>query len=149
MSFFDFTTDEELLAKRLAEVEQTVKSRPNEVNARLEGRYIGCVGSEKSLTVEFPVLEWETNYYGKLHGGIICTMLDHTSGMAAVCFLGGSNPTVDIDVHFLRKAELGDTLVCKAQLEFAGSKIVHIRAELLSKQSGKTVATSLATHFRI
>ena len=71
MSFSDFTTDDELLAKRLKEVEESVKSKPHEMDARLEGRYLSCCGEERSITIEFPVLEWEANYGGILHGGII------------------------------------------------------------------------------
>lgn len=33
MSFSDFTTDNDLLAKRLKEVDDSVKSRPNEMDA--------------------------------------------------------------------------------------------------------------------
>ena len=44
MSFSDFTTDNDLLAKRLKEVDESVKSRPNEMDARLEGKYLGCCG---------------------------------------------------------------------------------------------------------
>lgn len=146
MSFSDFTTDNELLAKRLKEVDESVKSRPNEMDARLEGKYFGCCGEEKSLTIEFPVLDWEANYSGILHGGIICTMLDHTAGVTAICFMGGWTPTVDLDVHFLRKAEVGDTLLSKAKIEFCGRNIIHLSAELTSKTTGKTVATALATY---
>ena len=54
MSFSDFTTDDELLAKRLKEVAESVKNKPNEMDAKLEGRYISCSGEEKSMTMEFP-----------------------------------------------------------------------------------------------
>ena len=119
MSFSDFTTDDELLAKRLKEVEESVKSRPHEMDARLEGRYLSCCGEERSMTIEFPVLEWEANYGGILHGGIICTMLDHTAGVTAICFMGGWTPTVDLDVHFLRSAKVGDTIsgMCPSAFE--------------------------------
>lgn len=146
MSFSDFTTDDELLAKRLKEVAESVKNKPNEMDAKLEGRYISCSGEEKSMTMEFPVLEWETNYGGILHGGIICTMLDHAAGVTAICFMGGWTPTVDLDVHFLRPAKAGDTLIGKACIEFCGSRIIHLRAELVSKTTGKKIASALATY---
>ena len=146
MSFSDFTTDNELLAKRLKDVEESVYSKPNEMDARLQGKYIACSGEERSLTIEFPVLDWEANYSGILHGGIICTMLDHTAGVTAICFMGCWTPTVDLDVHFLRKAEVGDTLICKSKIEFCGSRIIHLRAELVSKTTGKQIASALATY---
>ena len=146
MSFSDFTTDDELLAKRLKEVEESVKSKPHEMDARLEGRYLSCCGEERSMTIEFPVLEWEANYGGILHGGIICTMLDHTAGVTAICFMGGWTPTGDLDVHFLRSAKVGDTLISKAYIEFCGSRIIHLRAELVSKTTGKQIASALATY---
>ena len=146
MSYKEFTTDNEILAARLKAVDESVKASPNEMDARLQGKYIECNGEEKSLTIEFPVLEWEANYVGILHGGIICSMLDHTAGVAAICFRNEWAPTVDLDVHFLRKAEVGDTLISKAEIDFFGRRIVHMRATLTSKASGKTVATALATY---
>lgn len=146
MSFSDFMRDETIFEDRLAEMVSKVRSKPNEVNAKLEGDYKGFDAEEMSLTIEFPVLEWEANYAGILHGGIICTMLDHTSGFATFCFIGNWSPTIDIDVHFLRKAQIGEVLVCKAKLEFCGSTVVQVHAELKSKNSGKVIATSLSTH---
>ena len=146
MSFSDFTTDNRVLAKRLKAVDESVKAKPNEMDARLAGRYIECRGEDMSLTIEFPVLDWEANYSGILHGGVICAMLDHTAGVAAICFRDGWAPTVDLDVHFLRKADVGDTLVCRAEIEFFGRRIVHMKANLTSKTTGKVVATALATY---
>ncbi len=146
MSFSDFTTDNEVLAARLKALEESVKAKPNELDARLAGKYIACRGEDRSLTIEFPVLDWEANYSGILHGGIICAMLDHTAGVAAICFRDDWAPTVDLDVHFLRKADVGDTLICRAEIEFFGRRIVHMRASLTSKATGKTVATALATY---
>ncbi len=146
MSYKDFTTDNKVLEERLRALDREVKSRAGELDAKLQPKYIECRGEDKSITIEFPVLPWEANYVGILHGGIICTMLDHTAGVCAICFRDEWSPTVDIDVHFLRKAEVGDTLICTAQIEFFGRRIVHMRATLTSKTSGKIVATALATY---
>ena len=141
-----FTTDQALLDERLAEAVWSVKNRPEELDARLEGNYLGCSGEEMSMTIEFPVLEWEANYAGILHGGIFATMLDHTAGITAICFTGAWTPTVDLDVHYLRSAQVGQTLISKAYIEFHGRRIIHMRAEMTCKETGKVVAVALATY---
>lgn len=149
MSFFDFTTDEEILGRRFKQIEKNVKSKPNEVNAKLEANYKEVNAEERSLVIEFPVLDWEVNYAGILHGGVICTMLDHVSGMTATCFLDKWTPTVSMDTHFLRKAEIGDTLIGKAWLGFFGERVIQLNAQLVSAKTGKVVATSSSTHVPI
>lgn len=149
MSFFDFTTDEGILSKRFENIEKNVKSKPNEVNAKLEANYKEINAEERSLVIEFPVLQWEVNYAGILHGGLICTMLDHVSGMTATCFLDKWTPTVSMDTHFLRKAEVGDTLIGKGWLDFFGNRAIQLHAQLVSAKTGKVVATSSSTHVPI
>ncbi len=146
MSYKEFTRDNKILEERLKVLDREVKSKPDEFDARLQAKYIECNGDDLSITIEFPVLPWEANYVGILHGGVTCAMLDHTAGVCAICFRDEWAPTVDLDVHFLRKAEVGDTLISKAEIEFFGHRIVHMRATLTSKTSGKTVATALATY---
>jgi uncharacterized protein (TIGR00369 family) len=146
MTVTGFTTDQAVLDARLQEAWDSIKSRPEEMDARLCGNYIRCDGKELSMTVEFPILEWEANYVGILHGGITATMLDHTAGVAAICFTGAWTPTVDIDIHYLRGGKVGDTLIAKAYLQFRGRRVIHMRCELTSKSTGKLVASALATY---
>ena len=136
MSFSDFTTDNEILAKRLKALDESVKSKPNEFDARLSGRYIACRGEDKSLTIEFPVLDWEANYAGILHGGVICAMLDHTAGVAAICFRDSWAPTVDMTVHFRKKNRTHES---KPDLEGDGQNRCNGPCNIPKRLTEKTI----------
>ena len=82
------TTDSAVLKQRLLEVSEHVHTFPEELDAMMQGNYLSCNPDDLTLMIEFPVLQWEANYQGILHGGIISTMLDHTAGVMVLCFLG-------------------------------------------------------------
>ena len=140
------TTDAAILQQRLLEVSDHVHAFPEELDAMMQGDYLSCDPDEQTLTIEFPVLQWEANYQGILHGGIISTMLDHTAGVTVICFLGCWGPTIDLNVHFIRSAKVGQALVSTAKIIHAGRRIIQMQVVLLEKESGRTIATASAVY---
>jgi uncharacterized protein (TIGR00369 family) len=83
---------------------------------------------------------------GIAHGGVIATLLDSVMGMTAQ----RSSPpdhylvTAQLNVHFIRPAFEGETLVASSQLRHTGRKTAVAQGELQTSQ-GELVATSSAT----
>jgi uncharacterized protein (TIGR00369 family) len=83
---------------------------------------------------------------GIAHGGVIATLLDSVMGMMAQ----KSSPpdhyvvTAQLNVHFIRPAFEGETLVASSQLRHAGRKTAVAQGELQTLE-GALVATSSAT----
>lgn len=140
-----------LLTNR-AEVEATFRllekenlKNPQIVNGMLAPTYLSCDMEQQSVTIEYEVKPWEMNRVGILHGGIFATMLDHAAGTAAAAFLGDWAPTVDLQVHFLRPGQSGDTITAVGRIISAGRTLVHAEAVLTSKTTGKKLAVCTGT----
>ncbi len=83
---------------------------------------------------------------GIAHGGVIATLLDSVMGLNA----NRSSPpdhyvvTAQLNVHFIRPAFEGETLVASSQVRHAGRKTAVAQGELVTTE-GALVATSSAT----
>ena len=125
------------------------EEQPVRVNCLTGAKYLDCDVEKKTVYMEYPVRDWELNIAGRLHGGVICTMLDLIAGTAVFTFTGNWNPTVDMTVQFLRPANLGDVLCGEGTIISAGRRLFHIESKLYDKKSGKPVASALITYARI
>jgi len=83
---------------------------------------------------------------GIAHGGVIATLLDSVMGMNA----HRSSPpdhylvTAQLNVHFLRPAFEGETLIASGDVRHAGRKTAMAQGELRTS-GGELVATASAT----
>ena len=83
---------------------------------------------------------------GIAHGGVIATLLDSVMGMVA----NRSSPpdhylvTAQLNVHFIRPAFEGETLIASAQVRHAGRKTAMAQGEIQTP-NGELVATASAT----
>jgi acyl-coenzyme A thioesterase PaaI-like protein len=48
------------------------------LNGRMKAALESCSDEERELTLRFPLLDWEVNGLGTLHGGMVNTMMDLT-----------------------------------------------------------------------
>ena len=87
---------------------------------------------------------------GIAHGGVIATLLDTTMGRAvgSKAGVGSDLVTAQLNVHFVRPARLGDTLVSTAMVEHSGRRTAVARGEIRSAE-GRLVATATATFLYI
>ena len=116
------------------------------VNGLMNADYVDCDVDNLTVTLEFKVKPWELNRAGFLHGGVICTMLDHTAGAAASSFTGSWCPTVDMDVRFISFGKPGDVLIATGRIVSAGRKILHMESSLTDKATGRLIATATSTY---
>lgn len=139
-------TDKETILANMRQMEEENNTyRQHEVNGMLSPVYADCSIEDRSVTLEFEVKPWEANRAGILHGGVICTMLDHVAGTAVMTMAGGWCPTVDIDVRFLKPGKIGDRLVGVGRFVSAGRRVFQMEAKLYNKETGDIIATSTST----
>lgn len=106
------------------------------------------------VSIKIPKMELMTRKAGMFNGAMIASLVDVSSGYAAVshyeedCYV----VTVELKVNYLRPA-MGDALVSKSFVVKGGSKISVIRTEIYtihdSNDSESHVATSLVTMMKI
>ena len=130
-------------------IENNVNQK-DQICGMLQSIRIGCSFEEKSLSLGFPVLAWQANRAGLLHGGIICTAMDMTAATLARFFAGENYcPTVSLDVKYIRPVEVGDTMIVTVKGTAIGRRITQIQAEAVSEKTGKLVATGASVFMNV
>ncbi len=106
------------------------------------------------ISIKIPKMEMMTRKAGMFNGAMIASLVDVSSGYAAVshyeedCYV----VTVELKVNYLRPA-MGDALISKSYVVKGGAKISVIRTEVYTVDengaSESHVATSLVTMMKI
>jgi len=106
------------------------------------------------ISIKIPKMEIMTRKAGMFNGAMIASLVDVSSGYAAVshyeedCYV----VTVELKVNYLRPA-IGDALVSKSYVIKGGGKIIVVRTEIyvVDENGGNEshVATSLVTMMKI
>ena len=80
------------------------------------------------------------NFGGKVHGGILLSLMDKVAYVTAAKHCNGYVVTVSVEgVEFMSPIEVGDLVSLKARVNYVGnsSMIVGIRVEALNPKSGE------------
>lgn len=85
--------------------------------------------SEQSVTLQFPVSDWQLNPIGTMHGGMLATAIDITMGCVSYVFSDSKHtPTVTMDLQYVRPVFTDKPLYIKAVVDHIGSRIMQVRA---------------------
>ena len=120
------------------------------VNGMMHAEYLGCSFEDKSVKFLFPVLPWQANRVGVMHGGAMCTAFDLS--MAALArFVAESNftPTISLEVKYIRPVQMGDRLVVTTRATTAGRRISQFVSEAVIESTGKLAATATSVYMNI
>lgn len=85
------------------------------------------------------------NFGGKIHGGIILSLMDKVAYACAAKHSAGYSVTVSVsDVNFLGPVEVGDLVSLKASINYVGSSsmVIGIRVEAENFETGESRHTN-------
>ena len=138
-------TTEKWLTTELTFINETMA---HTLNGRMKAELEGCSEEEKELTLRFPLLDWEVNGLGTLHGGMMNTMLDLAMSMVVYCFSRTSiPPTISMTTNYLRPVPMdGGYIFVRARLTSLGKRNATAYAEAIVPASGKTACTAIGTY---
>lgn len=87
---------------------------------------------------------------GLIHTGIITTLVDTISGLAALAAVGRFEPmpTLDLRMDYLRAARPGKALHCRAECYRLTPSIAFVRARAWQDDEAEPVAVSQSTFMR-
>lgn len=110
---------------------------------RLLGLEIVSVGDGEAV-LRLPVREDLLNLHGKLHGGVMFSLLDIAMGQASHSLLGGQpgSVTLECKVNYLRAIGEGE-VTCRAWVIHPGRRTHVLEAEVC--QEGRCLAKAQAT----
>jgi len=95
--------------------------------------------SESETTITELMIPSYANFGGKVHGGILLSLMDKVAYVCASKHSGGYCVTVAVEnVEFLSPVEVGELVSMKASVNFVGktTMIVGIRVESLQPKTG-------------
>jgi len=109
--------------------------------ARLLGLEISYPGD--TCVITFQPAEFLFNPQGRLHGGIIATVMDISMGHLLHHTAGGAGATLELKTQYLRPADTG-TLTCTGRFLRQGRRVSFLSSELRNGDGG-LVAFATAT----
>lgn len=143
-------TKEEMYKFMEGQVEDANVRQKDVVNGMLKGKLIDCDPEKDELVMEFPVLPWEGNRVGVMHGGAISAVFDLAMGnMARYQAQANWAPTIGMEVKFVRPIQVGDSLIVRVRATATGKRITQMYAEITSKETGKLSATATSVYMNI
>lgn len=125
-------------------------SNEDTIMEMMEMELVDCSYQEKSVTLRFPVMSWQINPIGTMHGGISATAADDTGGLLTqMVTMTGVTPTVYLNISYLSPVKRGDDLIVKARIERAGKRLIHVHVEGWSEATGEMAIAAMATYMAI
>lgn len=144
------TKKEEMFKFMEGQVQDANVRQKDVINGMLEGKLVDCDPDEDILVMEFPVLPWEGNRVGVMHGGATTAVFDLAMGnMARYYAQANWAPTIGIEVKFIRPAQVGDTLTVTVHATATGKRITQLYAEAKSNSTGKLTSTATAVYMNV
>lgn len=86
---------------------------------------------------------------GRIHGGVVSGLFDATCGLAVFTTMDPEDftSTVELKVNYFKPLEVGDRLVCRAEVEFRGNRLCTVAARLRRVGSKGPVAMASGTFY--
>lgn len=147
MELLEELLKQENLEKGIKDILDNVFQDIGRVNSVLMPEFIKCSETDKTITIEFPVLEWELNSNNVMHGGIIAAAFDEALGIFAN-YLSKGRPAVssNLAVNYLKPVPQGDCFVVTAKLTSCGKRLITLTGEGRLKSNNKLSDTCMVTY---
>ncbi|NLY71543.1 MAG: PaaI family thioesterase [Clostridiales bacterium] len=146
MSRLDELLVEDLLEKRIRESIDFISKAHDKIDGQLKPKFIDCNAKAGTITLEFPVMDWQLNTNNVMHGGMIATVFDEALGIFAHYFSEGKAAlTSNITVHYLKPVPKGDSLLITAKIISAGRKVITLSGEGHLKSNGIMTNSAIAS----
>lgn len=131
-------------------LEKIFVTQINQLNAMMEPKYKSCNYEDRTVILEFPVLKWQLNRVGVMHGGMISSAFDLALGVLAR-FESGLNfiPTISLDTTFLKSVSMGEELIVVGKIVSSGRTLTHLLGEAYLKGENKLVAIAKASYMNV
>ena len=101
---------------------------------------IGCGSATVGLVIDGAR---HTNVNGKLHGGLLMTLMDNATGVAAAS-CGKRVVTVSMTVDFIKGAGVGDVVEARAHIRHMDTANINMEINVFNAATGKLLATGMS-----
>ena len=136
----------------MSAVASALLAKRREDNASLPGlgldaELIRCDEENRTLELAFVTKPWMSNPMGMVHGGVVAILLDNGMGVACHSLYKRPNPTITMNINYLRPVPLNATVMVRARVTSFGRTVSHTSAELyLADQPDRILATATGVY---
>lgn len=146
MSKLNELLKQEKLEKGISEIITYIQKGPERTNKLMNPRLTACNEKDQTITLEFPVLEWQLNPYNMMHGGLIATAFDEAFGIFSAYLCNGKSVvSVNISLNYLKPIPMNDSILITAKVTSLGKKLITVLGECHLKSNGLLTNTALGT----
>lgn len=137
---------QEKMEKGMGEIIDHIQSGSEGADMLMKAKLVGCSEKEHTVTIEFPVMEWQLNPFDKMHGGLIATAFDEALGILAI-YLNNGKPAVSVSMslNYLKPVPMNDSILITAKATSLGKKLITVSGECRLKSSGLLTGTAIET----
>lgn len=143
--------NEQMLQKELKnnieESIEQIQNGPARVNQLLRPSLVSCSEKEKTITIGYPVQEWQLNAKDVMHGGMIAAAFDLAMGLLAIHF-NHQKPVafVNLSLNYMRPIPKDDFILITAKATSVGKRLLTVSAECRLKSNGLLTNTAIGTY---
>jgi len=83
----------------------------------------------KSISLAFPVRDFQTNPVGTLQGGILASFFDDAFGVLSFASLRKPCVSIDMTLNFIRPIKPDTHVIIRAEFKAKGRKLIQLSAE--------------------
>ncbi|MDD2189866.1 MAG: PaaI family thioesterase [Eubacteriales bacterium] len=135
---------QEKLEEGMRRILVIINNEKGHTNQLMEPRLVSCSEKEQTVTLEFPVLEWQLNSNSVMHGGIVSTAFDIAMGILANYL--HISVTGNMAINFTKPIPIGDSLIITSKVTSFGKRLITLSAEGRLKSSGLIAGSAIATY---
>ncbi|HHU17057.1 MAG TPA: PaaI family thioesterase [Clostridiales bacterium] len=147
MKHLDELLEQDKFEKGIRRILEIINKENGQVNQLMTVQFVSCSEIERTITLEFPVMEWQLNSNRVMHGGIVSTAFDIAMGVFAN-YLNRA-VTGNITVNFIKPVPVNDSLIITSKVTSSGKRLTTLSAEGRLKSSGIIAGTAVATFANI
>lgn len=126
------------------DIRRMYPKNPEHLYCKMGLEFHSCSALEKTLTLRYPVQDWELNHMSTMHGGLIAAAVDTTSGALTRNLTGCAvTPTINLNINYLLPGEAEDALLVTAKADRIGRHLANIHTECRSEKTGRLLATAM------
>ncbi len=146
MSKLDEMIKQEKMERGISEIIEYIQKGDKRTNTLMNPRLAACNAKERTITIEFPVQEWQLNQYDVMHGGLIATAFDEALGIFALYLNHGKQiVSVNISLNYVKPVPMDGAILITAKVTSLGKKIITISGECHLKSNGLLTNTAIET----
>lgn len=94
-----------------------------------------CEIGERHAVMEVTVSDIHRNYFGGAHGGLLATLVDTVSFFSRPLLPSGTTcTTTNLNVTYVRPANLGETLTARSELLHMGRRTASVSVQVTNQE---------------